>query len=107
MTSETRLNYLPQYHIDREEMCKLVERTIGIERLLDAFCLGEYTTTSSFSIFRYEDEFYVLHRDSGMLVNWYKHLGRTNTCSQPNRTAEDYVEFFSLLSKELKEEREI
>ena len=39
--------------------------------------------------------------DSGMTVNWYKHLGRTNTCSQANRTVEDYRTFFTLFKEEL------
>lgn len=46
-------------------------------------------------------EFYIIHLDSGMMVNWYKHLGRTNTCSQSNRTIEDYYEFFKLFKEEL------
>ena len=103
MKENKRLNDLPQYHIDRDTMCKIVEQTVGYDRLLDAFCHGEYITTSSFSLFRYDDEFYILHRDSGMLINWYKHLGRTNTCSQSYRTEDDYIKFFNLLSEELEE----
>lgn len=103
MEENKNLNDLPQYHIDRDTMCKIVEQTVGTARLLDAFCYGKYTETSSFSLFRCSDEYYILHRDSGMLINWYKHLGRTNTCSQSDRTEDDYIEFFSLLSEELKE----
>ncbi len=103
MKENKRLNNLPEYHIDRHTMENIVERTIGYERLLDAFCYGEYVTTPSFSLFRYDDEFYILHRDSGMLINWYKHLGRSNTCSQSGRTEDDYIEFFILLSDELEE----
>lgn len=33
-----KLGYLPQYHIDRDELCKIVEKTVGYERLMDAFC---------------------------------------------------------------------
>lgn len=43
----------------------------------------------------------IVHLDSGMMVNWYKHLGRTNTCSQSNRTIEDYYKFFKLFKEEL------
>lgn len=48
-----------------------------------------------------EDEYYIIHLESGMMVNWYKHLGRTNTCSQKDRTIDDYYEFFRLFKEEL------
>lgn len=47
------------------------------------------------------DEYYIIHLESGMMVNWYKHLGRTNTCSQKDRTIDDYYEFFRLFKEEL------
>ena len=46
-------------------------------------------------------EYYIIHLESGMMVNWYKHLGRTNTCSQKDRTIDDYYEFFNLFKEEL------
>lgn len=98
-----RLEALPQYHIDRDTMVKLVDNIIGIDRLEDLFCYGDLLTLPSFSAFRYEDEYYIIHRDSGMMINWYKHIGRTNTCSQSYRGIEDYIEFFMLLNEEMKE----
>ncbi len=93
--AEQRLEDLPQYHIDRDVMCKIVAETVGYERLMDAFDHGT-VICDSFAWFRNSDEFYIIHLDSGMMVNWYKHLGRTNTCSQANRTVEDYRTFFTL-----------
>lgn len=83
------LKPLPQYHIDRDVLCKIVEETVSYERLMDSFCYGPIIG-DEFVWFRNNDEFYIIHLDSGMMVNWYKHLGRTNTCSQSNRTIEDY-----------------
>lgn len=98
--AEQRLEALPQYHIDRDVMCKIVAETVGYERLMDAFDHGT-VICDSFAWFRNSDEFYIIHLDSGMMVNWYKHLGRTNTCSQANRTVEDYRTFFTLFKEEL------
>lgn len=98
--AEQRLEDLPQYHIDRDVMCKIVAETVGYERLMDAFDHGT-VICDSFAWFRNSDEFYIIHLDSGMMVNWYKHLGRTNTCSQANRTVEDYRTFFTLFKKRI------
>ena len=97
---ENKLKNLPQYHIERDELCKIVEKTIGYDRLMDAFCYG-IVVCDEFSWFQHGDEFYIIHLASGMIVNWYKHLGRTNTCSQSNRTVEDYYEFFNQFKEEL------
>lgn len=100
--TETRLIDLPQYHIDRDDFNKVIAATIGYEKLYDAFSYaGEFAQDDEFAWWHYSDEFYVLHKNSGMLVNWYKHTGRTNTCSQNNRTLEDYYEFFTRFSEEL------
>lgn len=40
MSTKT-LESLPQYHLDRDLLCKIVSETIGYERLLDAFCYTE------------------------------------------------------------------
>lgn len=95
-----RLEPLPQYHIDRDKLCKIVDETVGYDRLMNAFCHG-MIVCDEFAWFVNDDEFYIIHLDSGMMVNWYKHLGRTNTCSQSNRIVEDYYEFFKLFKKEL------
>ena len=54
-----------------------------------------------FSLFRVDDEFYILHRNSGTLINWYKHAGRTNTCNNPDFSMEDFRVFLTKLREEL------
>ena len=97
------LDYMPQYHLERDKFCVIVKEIFGHDyiELLDAFCYGEFNQCDYFAWWRDEDEFYILHKNSGMMVNWYKHLGRTNTCSQTCRTEEDYREFFSEIKEEL------
>ena len=101
INGKKRLQDLPQYHIDRRIFEKIIKDTVGYEKMNDAFCYGEFAQDDEFSWWRYSDEFYILHKQSGMLVNWYKHFGRTNTCSQKDRTVEDYYVFFTKFNEEL------
>lgn len=102
INGKKRLADMSQYHIDRDLFCKIVNKTVGYEKLNDAFSYaGEFAQDEEFAWWRHDDEFYILHKRSGMMVNWYKHFGRTNTCSQENRTVEDYYIFFTLLNEEL------
>ena len=59
--------------------------------------------TDYFKMFKIDDEFYLLHLDSGIMINWYKHLGRTNTCNRPISKSV-FIEFLKLLENDIKEE---
>lgn len=100
---QTVLEDMRQYFIDRDLFRKTVNNAINYATLIDAFNYGEFNQGYYFAWFRYEDEYYILHKPSGMMINWYKHLGRTNTCNQSFRTVEDIREFFILFAEDLKE----
>lgn len=38
--------------------------------------------TDSYKYWKYDDTYYILHKESGTLVTWYKHLGRCNQCNK-------------------------
>ena len=82
---------LPDYHFDRDEMCKVFD---------DDFAMWLYDHINEhsdyFPIWRWEDEIYILHRDSGTMVGWYKHIGRCNICNK-KLTIEDLKEFKRML----------
>mgnify|MGYP007064904547 CR=1 FL=1 len=69
---------------------------------IDVMC-GYPQNTDNFLLYRWEDEFYIIHRDSGTIINWYKHLGRTNTCNKEGFTLADLKELLLLLKEDLKE----
>lgn len=98
----TALNDLPQYHFDRTEMTKVFFEVFTEDEYTD-ICVecGCNKHYDDFSLMRYEDEFYILHRDSGIMINWYKHMGRTNTCNRPGFTLDDLREFLIKLREEL------
>lgn len=90
-----------QYFIERELFCKAFEIYVPsfIDYMWDRDCdfiLGD------FKMFRDGDEFYILHLQSGTMINWYKHLGRTCSCNK-DLNYNEFVEFMLLLRVELKE----
>ena len=54
--------------------------------------------------FKDDDEYYILHKPSGTMINWYKHMGRTNTCNK-DLSLDELRLFLLLLRKELVEEK--
>lgn len=98
------LQTLPQYHFDRHEMCDLFDEVFTTDQFIDVdVACGCSRNTDSFALFRGDDEFYILHKDSGVLINWYKHLGRTNTCNKEDFTLDNLRVFLVLLKDELLE----
>lgn len=54
-------------------------------------------------MYKEEDEFYIIHFRSGIIINWYKHLERTNTCNKEGFSTDDLIEFLVLLKDNLSE----
>lgn len=97
------LKDLPQYHFDRDEFCKVFREVFTSDQIYDieAECQGRYDHFGDFSLLYNDDEFYILHRPSGIMINWYKHLGRTNTCNRPDFNLDDLRVFLKALKEEL------
>ena len=99
MKNETRnnLDRMKQYPIERELFCDI------FSKVYNEFYVEFYNiTTQSFKCWYDDDEFYVLHLDSGTLINWYKHLGRCLTCNK-NLSIDEYKYLANLLYEEIKE----
>jgi hypothetical protein len=98
------LETLPQYHFDRDDFCKVFGEVFTDDEIIDIDVMCGYPqNTENFLLYRWEDEFYIIHRDSGTIINWYKHLGRTNTCNKEAFTLADLKELLLLLKEDLKE----
>lgn len=98
----TALQTLPQYHFDRDEFCKVLFEVFTYDEFIDIDVeCGCNRHLEEFSLMRCEDEFYILHRNSGIIINWYKHAGRTNTCNKPGFTLDDFREFLQKLREDL------
>lgn len=82
---------LQQYHFNRNDMCEVFD-----SEFTDWMWDNLNRSNDEFLITRIGDEFYIIHFPSGTIVNWYKHMGRTNTCNK-NLTLDDLREFKKML----------
>ena len=100
---------MKQYHFDRDDFVKVFEEVFGddLENFLDGV-LGDSEQFFSYKVDGFKcfmvefTEFYIVDLETGVLINWYKHLGRTNTCSREDFTLEDLREMLTRLYNELK-----
>lgn len=62
------LETLPQYHFDRDDFCKVFGEVFTDDEIIDIDVMCGYPqNTENFLLYRWEDEFYIIHRDSGSL----------------------------------------
>lgn len=90
-TSNPLFKNLPQYHFGRDDMCEVFD-----DAFMEWFWEHIECSNNEFLITRQGDEFYIIHFPSGTVINWYKHMGRTNTCNK-DLTIEDLREFKKML----------
>lgn len=96
------LKDLPQYHFDRDEFVNAFYAVFDgkeLDTLLE--CCIERLYRNDFLLYYAEDEYYIMHLPSGTIINWYKHLGRTNTCNRADFTLDDLHEFLTALKSKL------
>ena len=101
------LEYNHQYHFTRDEMRKVFNEVFPLNSQAwdwDCVWFCDFRDTNSFHAFRDYDEYYILHKPSGTMINWYKHMGRTNTCNK-DLSLDELRLFLLLLRKELVEEK--
>ena len=98
------LQELPQYHFNRDTFVSTFQQVFTDDEIfnLEQMC-KEHTILNEFLLFYNQDEFYIIHLPSGTIINWYKHLGRTNTCNKDNFTIADLKKLLVLLKVEIKD----
>lgn len=102
------LQELPQYHFDRDAFVSTFDQVFTEAEIdnIEDMC-QQRTTLDEFLLFYHPDweEFYIIHLPSGTIINWYKHLGRTNTCNKENFTIADLKKLLEMLKVEMKENK--
>lgn len=96
---------LPQYHFERSMFVTAFSSILGSDmcKQVQDLCI-ETRMTPSFLLINDGDERYVIHLPSGTIINWYKHLGRTNTCNKPGFGLDDLRDMLLSLKEELSEQ---
>lgn len=96
------LETLKQYHFDRDEFCSIFYGVFDNDESIDIQVMCNcHECSDEFIFYSDSDEYYIIHKLSGVVINWYKHIGRTNTCNVPEFTCDDLLEFFKRLRKDL------
>ena len=99
-------NSMEQYHFERDDFCNVFNEVFSMEeydKLFDLLTLGY--KTSSFILMRNDDDFYILDMSNGLLIGWYKHLGRINVSNDENLTLEELKSELLKLREEILNER--
>lgn len=92
---------LPQYHFDRDAFVDVFTRMFTLDEMENIVELCEGNDfAGDFHLFHDEDEYYILHMPSGTMINWYKHLGRTNTCNK-DLDLDGLKKFLTMLHKDM------
>lgn len=96
---------LPQYHFTRDSFVSTFDQMFRSDEIveLEIMC-QQHTTLNEFLLFYHPgwEEFYIIHLPSGTIVNWYKHLGRTNTCNKENFTIADLKNLLEKLKADMR-----
>lgn len=98
------LQYLDEYqNFDRYGFVDAFSEIFSSEEIieLEAACQG-CKCLDDFLLYYKDDNFYIIHLDSGTMINWYKHLGRDNTCNKKGFTYADLKEMLTALKEDLK-----
>lgn len=95
---------MEQYHFEREEFCNVFSRVFTDDEyrvLFDLITCGY--KSYRFILTRHEDDFYILDTETGLLITWYKHLGRINMTNNKTLTLSELESEFIKLKDDLKE----
>lgn len=93
---------LKQYHFNRDDFTSVFKEIFADHCFdLEVAC-QEHRETENFLLYCKDyDELYIIHFDSGTIINWYKHIGRINTCNDEDFTLNDLREMLILLKEDL------
>lgn len=81
---------MEQYHFEREDFCNVFNEVFTSEqydKLFDLLTSGY--SNDGFILTRHDDDFYILDTETGLLITWYKHLGRINMTNDKNLTLDE------------------
>ena len=95
------LGQMKQYPIERDTFCEIFK---GVFNQWNEIGIHEPINTYEFFLFYdcYNETAYMLHKDSGIVITWYKfnHLGRALECNKDLELT-DYFTFAGLLENDL------
>lgn len=95
---------MEQYHFERGDFCNVFNKVFASEqydKLFDLLTSGY--SSYEFILTRHDDDFYILDTETGLLITWYKHLGRINMTNDKNLTLDELYQELIKLKEDLEE----
>ena len=94
---------LPQYHFERKEFVDAFKEIFTTDEILgiEELCQHDSSLRDFHLFYTTLEEYYIIHIPSNVVINWYKHLGRTNTCNKADFELVDLKAFLKLLKNNL------
>lgn len=95
---------MEQYHFEREDFCNVFNEVFTnkqYDKLFDLLTSGY--SSYEFILTRHDDDFYILDTETGLLITWYKHLGRINMTNDKNLTLDELYQELIKLKEDLEE----
>lgn len=100
--SSKYLQELNDYFFNRDDFINAFQKVFTDSEITEIeIACQENRLSDDFLLYCAHDEFYIIHLASGTIINWYKHLGRTNTCNKEGFTLDDLIELLTLLKYDL------
>ena len=96
---------MKQYPIERDKFCEIFEQAMGLG--FDWFDLFYDYTYENFHLWNKDDTWYIINMNTGLLICWYKNLGRVLECNKDDVTEDEIKEFFMDLKEDMKEKENI
>ena len=101
---------MEQYHFEREDFCNAFDEVFTSDqygKLFDLMTRHDGYQSYKFILTRHDDDFYILDTENGLLITWYKHLGRINMTNDKALTLDELKQEFIKLKQDLEENNAI
>ena len=90
-------------NLDRDEFCDAFHYVFTSTEILDLEVKCQaHARIGDFYLYYDEDEFYFINLETGIIVQYYKHLGRCNSIND-EFTVKDLIDFLMNLRKDLQD----
>lgn len=101
---------MKQYHFEREDFCNVFNEVFTnnqYDKIFDLMTRYEGYQSYKFILTRHDDDFYILDTETGLLITWYKHLGRCNMTNDKTLTPSELYQELIKLKADLEENNAI
>lgn len=102
MNETTQYYFNKEYYFDREQFVNTFHKVFTTDEILKIqVACQEQRCFDDFLLYYNDDEYYIINLETGIIIRWYKHLGRCNGVNQANFGISDLIELLEQLKESL------